>query len=175
MNKKILILNRTRIPVIFWALIGFFLVIVSQICIPAVTELFRGSLLFLLPFIIFSLLGVALIVFTIKGEAKGWRKKFLILTGVSAAGFFVGVFLHNAFYALGVITVDIVVLKYLMDALGVMFLITVDIVVLKYLMDALGVMFFILAVIGCPLGFLVGAVGSIVLFLKERKKNRERG
>jgi hypothetical protein len=30
--------------------------------------------------------------------------------------------------------------------------------------------FFILATIVCPIGFLVGVVGSIVLFVKERKR-----
>ncbi|GAG61024.1 unnamed protein product, partial [marine sediment metagenome] len=31
--------------------------------------------------------------------------------------------------------------------------------------------FFILAIIVCPIAFLVGVIGSIVLFIKKKKKN----
>lgn len=135
------------LTVIFWALIGVFGFIFCQFFIPAVRELFRGSLLFLLPFIVFFLLGLALIFLTFQEKATGWLKKFLILTGASASGFFVSVFLHNAFYALGTITNHITVLNYLMEALQVGF--------------------FIVAIFVCPLGFLAGAVGSIGLFIKK--------
>ena len=143
-------MKKSLLPVIFWALVGVFLVIVSQMFIPAVTEILSGSVLFLVPFIIFSLLGIALIFLTAKARVEGKDRKFLLLTGFSSAGFFVFVFLHNAFYALGTITEHIFVLKYLMQALDVAF--------------------FVVAVIVCPLGFLVGAVGSMVLFIKKRKK-----
>jgi len=132
---------------IFWALVGVFLLIVSEFFIPAVRELFRGSLLFLLPFIIFSLLGIALIFLTIKEKVEGKLKKFLILTGVSAAGIFIFIFLHNAFYALGIITSRIAALSYLMEVFHVFS--------------------FIVAIFVSPLVFLVGMVGSIVLFIKK--------
>ena len=140
---------------IFWLLVAVFLVIVSQLFIPGVRELFRRSFsfLFLLPFIAFSLLGVALTFLTLKKRVRGMLKKFLVLAGASAAGFFVSVALHNAFYALGVITKHITVLSRLMEALHVVF--------------------FFLAIPVCPLGFLVGAAGSIVLFIKERKRGAE--
>ena len=134
---------------IFWALIGAFLLIVSEFFIPAVRELFRGSLVFLLPFIIFSLLGIALICLTLKGKIGGALKKFLILTGASAAGFFVSTLLHNVFYGLGVITGHITILNYLMEILHVAF--------------------FIVAIFVCPLGFLIGVVGSIVMFVKRKR------
>lgn len=143
------IMKKSLILVIFWALIGVFLFMVGQFFIPPVRELFRGSLLFLVPFIVFSLLGLALTFLTVKEKIEGTLKKFLILTGVSSAGFFVSVVLHNAFYALGIIASQIIVLSYLMEALSVAF--------------------FMIAIFVCPLGFLVGVVGSIVLFIKKRE------
>lgn len=134
----------------FWALIGIFLVIASEFFIPVVRELFRGSFLFLLPSVIFSLLGVALIFLALKEKVERVLKKFLILTGASSAGFFISIFLHNAFYALGTITSHITVLNYLMEILHIVF--------------------FILAIFVCPLVFLIGVVGTIVLFVKKRKK-----
>lgn len=142
-------MKKSLIPAIFYALIGVFLVIVSVFFIPAVGELIEGSLLFLSPFLIFSLLGAVLIFLTIKGKVKGKLKKFLILTGVSAAGFFVGILLHNFLYALAIIASHIVILKYIFEFLHVTF--------------------FIVATFICPLGFLIGATGSVVLFIKKRK------
>jgi len=134
----------------FLALAVVFLFILCQFFIPVIREFFGGSLLFLLPFIIFSLLGILLIVLTIKGETNKTIKKFLLLTGISALGFFLSIFFHNAFYALGTLISHIIVLKYLIGAINIAF--------------------FIIAIFACPLGFLVGAVGSIVLFI--RNKNR---
>ena len=142
-------MKKSLIPVIFWALIGVFLFMVGQFFIPPVRELFSGSFLFLAPFIIFSLLGLALTFLTVREKIEGKLKKFLILVGVSSAGFFISVFLHNAFYALGIIASQIIVLRYLMEALNVAF--------------------FIIAIFLCPLSFLVGVVGSIVLFIKRRE------
>ena len=122
---------------------------VGQFFIPPVRELFRGSELFLGPFIVFSLLGLALTFLTVREKIEGTLKKFLILTGASSAGFFISVFLHNAFYALGIIASQIIVLRYLMEALNVAF--------------------FIIATLVCPLGFLVGVVGSIVMLVKKRE------
>lgn len=145
-------LKRTNmLTTVFWALVGMFIVILCQFFIPAFTELLRGPV-FLVPFIIFSLFGGMLIFSTIKERVKGMLKKFLLLTGASAAGFFVGVFLHNAFYALAVITKHITVLKRLMEVLHIVF--------------------FFLAIPICPLGFLVGVTGSIILFIKKRKREQ---
>ena len=133
---------------IFWALIGVFLIILGQFFIPALRDLLKGSELFLIPMGIFCLLGLALLVLALKERIAGKLKKFLVLTGASAVGIFVFVFLHNAFYALGTITSHIIGLNYLTEALHVVC--------------------FIVAIIVCPLGFLVGIVGTIVLFAKGR-------
>ena len=74
---------------------------------------------------------------------------FLILTGASATGSLVSVFLHNAIYALFI------------EWFGVGF------------WERIGMgdepFFFILATIICPIAFLVGAIGSIVLFIKKKR------
>ena len=128
---------------VFWALVGIFVVIVCLFLIPV----FRGSIF--LWFITvsgatFFLLGVALIFLTVKGKVRGMLKKFLLLTGASATGIFVFVLLHNAIYALFV------------HFFGTEFWNGGD-----------EPFFFIMAIFVCPIGFLVGAVGSIVLRHKE--------
>ena len=142
-------MKKFLIPTTFWALVGVFLVIASEFFIPPFRELLRGSLLFLLPFIVFFLLGIVLMFLTIKGQVEGLVKKFLIVTGVSSTGFFVFVFLHNAFYGLGIITDHIPILGYLMEILHIAF--------------------FIIAIFVCPLGFLIGVVGTMILFIKNKK------
>ena len=135
------------LKIVFWALVGTFLLILSQILVPAVRDLFKGSFLFLLPFAVFSLLGIALIFLTLKEKVKGKLKKFLILTGASASGFFISVLLHNLIYGLFV------------AVFGADF------------WDKIGLgdepLFFLLAIIVCPIGFLIGGAGSIILFLKR--------
>jgi len=128
---------------LFWALIAVFVLIVCFFLIEPFRELVEGSELFLSPFIIFFLLGIALLVFTLREKAEGLLRAFFLLMAASAAGVFVFVLLHNGFYALATVSGDIPVL-----GTGLEFL---------------HVAFFIIALIVCPLGFLTGAIGSIVL------------
>ncbi len=139
---------------IFWALIVVFIVLATTIFIPraAFAPTFRGSL-FLWVFFsagaVFFLLGAALIFLTVKEKVGGMAKKFLILTGASAVGLPVFVLLHNAIYGLFI------------HFFGAGF------------WDRIGLgdepFFFILAIFICPLGFLVGVVGSIVLAIKNKR------
>jgi len=134
---------------IFWALVGVFIVVASVFFIPVFRDLLRGSLLFLSPIVVFFLLGVALIFFTVKEKAGGLLKKvFLILTGASAAGFFVFILLHNAVYGLFI------------HFFGIGFW---D----RIVPGGDEPVFFIMAIFVCPIGFLVGAVGSIVLAIRR--------
>lgn len=137
---------------IFWALVGVFVVILCLFLIPAFGDLLSGSLLFLTPLAIFSLLGIALIVFTLREKVGGRLEKFFLLTGASSAGFFLFVLLHNAFYALSTASSHIPVLGSLVEFLHAAF--------------------FFMAIPVCPLGFLVGAIGSIVLAIKGRAEKR---
>ena len=128
---------------IFWALVSVFVVNLCLFFIPAFRDLLRGSELFLLPIAVFFLLGVALIFLTVKEKVGGMLKKSFLLTGASAAGFFVSILLHNAIYGLFIYW------------LGAGF------------WDRIGLgdepFFFIVAIFVCPIGFLVGAIWSIVL------------
>jgi len=118
---------------------------------PIIGEIFKGSLFFLAPFIIFSLLGVLLVFLILKQDVQGKLRKYLLLTGVSAISFFIFVFLHNVFYGLGKITANIILLKNLMEILHVIS--------------------FIIALLVCPLMFLIGSIGSVIIFIKTRKKD----
>ena len=132
---------------IFWALVGAFVVVVCLLFIPAFRELLMGLLFLIISGAILLLLGVALIVLTVREKVAGMLKKFLLLTGASATGFFVSILLHNAIYGLFI---------YFFGA---------------DFWDRIGLgdepVFFVMAVLICPLGFLVGAVGSIVLAIKR--------
>ncbi len=139
---------------IFWALIAVFIVLAISIFTPpaAFAPTFRGSLflwVFSISGAVFFLLGVALIFLTVKEKMGGMSKKFLILTGASAIGLPVFVLLHNAIYGLFILW------------FGADF------------WDRTGLgdepVFFIMAIVICPLGFLVGIVGSVVLAIRNKK------
>jgi len=133
---------------IFWALVGVFIVVACLFSIPAFRDLLRSPELFLAPIAVFFLLGVALIFFTVKEKVRRIHKKLLLLTGASAVGFFVSILLHNAIYGLFIYW------------FGADF------------WDRIGTgdepFFFLVAIIICPIGFLVGVVSSIVLAFKSK-------
>ena len=133
---------------VFWALTGVFGLIIAEMFIPAVNQIFRGKV-FLLPLVLFCLLGIMLVWLTLKSKVKGKQRKFLLLTGWSAVGFLVGVVFHNLFYALRVLVGEIMVLRGLMEILHVGF--------------------FLAAMIVCPVGFLIGIIGGVRGFIKKRK------
>jgi len=82
-----------------------------------------------------------------------WRKmkKFLILLVASLIGFPVFVVLHNVFYGLA-------------ELAG-------NIIVLRGLLEFLHAAFFLIALMLCPCGAAIGAVGSLVLLCRRRGKN----
>jgi hypothetical protein len=145
--KKSLILT-------FWALVGTFILIVGEFFIQAVGELFEDPLFFLLPIIVFSLLGAVLIFLTLKQKVEGVLKKYLLLTGISAVGFFISIFLHNVIYGLFI---------YLFGS---------DFWTRIAVEDE--PLFFMIAVFVCPVGFLVGAIGSVVKHNSSRKSVAEK-
>ena len=137
---------------IFWALIAVFIVLIIIMLTPANTfirTLGGSSFLWLFSTAgaVFFLLGAALIFFTVKEHVRGTPKAFLILTGACAVGLPVFAVLHNLVYAL---------------------------FILWFGEDFWGSMgdepvFFMLAIVVCPIGFLVGAVGTIVLAIKNKR------
>ncbi|MDP2910631.1 MAG: hypothetical protein Q8N58_02510 [bacterium] len=138
-HKKYIFVN-------FLALIAVFIFVLMELFVPTVRGLFKGSVLFLLPFIIFSLLGIVLIFLTIKEKIQSKLRDSLLLIGISSAGFFISIFLHNIFYGLAVISERVVVLSYLMKFFDISF--------------------FVIAIFACPLLFLISAIITLILFLK---------
>jgi hypothetical protein len=124
---------RKSLWVIFWAMVGVFVILVCAMFILPLVRLSLGLNVFV-AWPIFFVLGVILIVLTIKEKTGGMLKKFLLLTGASAVGLPVFAVLHNLVSAL---------------------------------FNTEEPVFFILATTVCPLGFLVGMVGTIVLARKK--------
>jgi len=89
-------------------------------------------------------IGIAIIVLTVMKGEHGLLKIFMLTTGASLAGFAVFAFLHNVVYGLFI------------HFFGANFWSGGD-----------EPFFFILAVIVCPLGVIVGAIGSIVIAIKR--------
>jgi hypothetical protein len=90
---------------------------------------FYSGKIFLLFIAVFLVLGLALVVLTIKQKVQGKLKIFLLLTGGSAAGFVVFSVLHNLLYALLGFEEPVC---------------------------------FLVAVVVCPITFIIGAVGSLM-------------
>jgi hypothetical protein len=88
--------------------------------------------------VVLTVLGVILIMLTVQKEVTGTLKIFLLLTGAATTGFSVFAVLHN-----------------LVTAMFIKFF--------KANKNFDEPVFFILATIVCPLSFLAGAVGTIVL------------
>jgi hypothetical protein len=134
---------------IFWALVAVFIIIIITmfVGVPLAGDFQLGFIAFP-AWIVFLGLGVTLIVLTIKKKVGGKPKKFLLLTGSSAVGLPIFAILSNVVYAL---------------------------VIYFFGENAWGTMgdepfFFILATVVCPIGFLVGAVGTIILGLKNEPR-----
>ncbi|MBU1110173.1 hypothetical protein KKB83_00960 [Patescibacteria group bacterium] len=132
----------------FCALITAFVFIVATMLIPSLRRI-AGFPTVIVAAIAFFILGVTLAITALKKIAEGKLRKFLILTGSSAAGFLVSVLLHNFLYGLAVVTENIPLLHYSAETLSIIF--------------------FFVSIILCPLGFLVGVVGSIILLAQQKK------
>ena len=142
-------MNGKLIRAVFWGLVVAFIIVISLFSIPAARKLLIGGIFLVTSGAILLSLGGALIYTTLREQATGMFKKFLILTGASAVGIPISVVLHNAIYGL------------LIYWFGADF------------WERIGLgdepFFFVLAVIVCPIGFLTGTVGSIVQFVKSAR------
>lgn len=138
---------------ILYAMIAIFVILVLYFALPllhdSTRDLFPVVALLGLAFLI---LGIMLTVFAVKSKPDKKLKVFLILAGASAIGPLAGSILHNMFYAFAVLSESIAWLH----------------AVFEFVHAA----FFILAMLVCPIVFLVGAVGGIVMLLKKNKKAR---
>jgi len=150
--------NRLVLP-IFWSLFGVFilLAIVMQVLMgPPLRQLLNNSIgvdfvpmLFFVSGALFFMLGLALLILAIKTDINGIIKKFLILTGAAAVGVFASMLLHNLVYGAFI------------QFFGEDF------------WERIGMgdepFFFIMAIFVCPLAYLVGTMGSIVLMFRRKQ------
>lgn len=127
----------TSIWSIFWALVAVFIVMLCSMLVPRVRKLLKIYGIFGAIGLL-AILGVILLVLTVRKEVGGTSGAFLLLTGASALGMSVFAILHNLVTAM-------------------------FIKIFKVNPNFDEPVFFILAVLVCPLGFLVGAIGTIVL------------
>jgi hypothetical protein len=133
---------------VFWAMVAVFLLTIASmfILVPILGRTtgdspLRFSFFAALP--VFFGLGVALLVLTVNKQEPGLLKKFLLVTGASAVGLPGFAVLHNLVTAM------------LINFFG-------------FSRDFDEPVFFTLATAVCPLGYLVGAIGSIVTARKNR-------
>jgi len=141
-------MKKKYFPIIFWLLVINFIVILTQFFVPFVQDLMQGKQ-FLIPLITFFLLGIGLIISTIKEKVEGKLKKFLLLTGYSASGFFAAIFLHNMIYGLFIVLFG------------------------EDFWERTGLgdepFFFLIAFTVIPIAYLIGMIGSIILLIKNKK------
>jgi len=159
MGKKVI--NKSVLPV-FWALIGAFILLFislnvmnspirtllndlypDEIVAVAVSTFFQFSGL------LFFALGLTLLILTARAKLDKIFKSFLLLTGSSAVGVFVSILLHGVIYGLFILLFG------------------------EGFWERIGIpdepFFFMMAIFVCPLAYLVGTVGSIVLIIRRGK------
>jgi hypothetical protein len=147
---------------IFWALLGaFVLVFVSVGVMNTPLRTFLNDLypdefvamavstFFQFCGFLFFVLGLTLLILTARAKLDKLFKAFLLLTSSSAVGFFVSILLHGVVYGLFILIFG------------------------EDFWDRIGIpdepAFFIMALIICPIAYLVGTVGSIVLILRRKR------
>lgn len=133
---------------IFWALVAVFVIEIGMM-FGGMWQ--SGYAIFAGLAVLFGL-GVTLLVLAARAKVRKMLRAFLLLTGASATGMPVFVVLHNVVYGLFIYFFG------------------------EGFWGPSGdePVFFIMATLICPLGFLVGAIGSIVLNFWSAKKSPSR-
>ena len=148
----------------FWAVLGAFILVFISIFVmnPPIRTILNDlypdeavaavvSIFFPLSVLLFLALGLALLILTIRARARPDRllKRFLLLTSSSAVGVFASLLLHGVVYGLFAL------------------LFGEDFWSRTGLEDE--PFFFIMGLFVCPIAYLVGTVGSIVLMIRKKK------
>jgi hypothetical protein len=136
--------------ILFWALAAAYGTLLAAVLLPPVRTLIRPAFLLLMG--LCFVLGLALLILSIRTRPITLLGKYTLLSGASSTGFALFSVLHNAFYALAQLTADSPLLSQAMEVLEVAT--------------------FILGVLVCPVAFVVGAVGAAVLLIRARKQGR---
>jgi len=109
------------------------------------------SIFFVLSRLLFFALGLALLILTIRARARLDRllKRFLLVTSSSAVGVFVSILLHGVVFGLFILIFG------------------------EDFWNRTGIgdepFFFILGLMVCPIAYLVGTIGSMVLMFRKKK------
>ena len=142
--------SRRALVSLFWVLVAAYGILLAAILLPPVRTFLRPVFLPLMG--LCALLGLALLILSIRARPLTLLLKHTLLCGASSTGLVLFSVLHNAFYALAELTADSPLLSQSMDVLEVAT--------------------FILGVLVCPVAFVVGAVGVVVLLIRARKQGR---
>jgi len=135
------------LSIVFWVLVAAFAALILTVLLPDVVRFFRPLFLSLLA--LCFLLGLALLILSARWRERSSLRTFWILAGASPAGAALGSVLHNVFYALATVTGNWPVLNTAMEVLEATF--------------------FVVATLLCPVAFLVGTVGAIVLLVRRSR------
>ena len=149
---------------LFWALLGAFILIFLSIFVmnPPIRTILNDlypdeivgavvSIFFPLSGLLFLALGLTLLVLTVRARARLDRplKRFLLLTSSSAVGVFASILLHGVVYGL------------------IILIFGEDFWSRTGLEDE--PFFFIMGLFICPVAYLVGTIGSIVLMFRKKR------
>lgn len=132
---------RTQIKLLYFLTLNF-LLILGVFFVPAIQNVFIGPLLFLSPFISLSIVGLLLTISVKRSRLRRVERKYLLLTGISAAGIFPCTVLHNLIYGLGIFLFN------------------------KGFEEPI---FFLLGVLVLPIIFIFSAIKSILLLRKTKQ------
>jgi len=135
------------LSIVFWVLVAAFSVLILTVLSPDVLGLFRPMFLSLMA--LCFLLGLALLILSVRWKQRTLLRVFWILAGASTTGSALGSVLHNAFYALATVTGNWPILSAAIEVLEVAF--------------------FLVATLLCPVAFLVSTVGAIVLLVRRSR------
>jgi len=134
---------------LFWAQIAVFVIILGTMLLPFLRTFVRFAFLPLMS--VCFIVGLVSLILSVRTKPTDALKRFLTLTGASSTGFVVSSVLHNVFYGLATLTGDRSIVRYTMKGLEVTF--------------------FIIAVFVCPVCFIVGTVGVIVILLRSDRRD----
>jgi len=115
----------------------FFIVGLSNIFVFKIS---RKAFVLFSPLIVTGILGLILLVLTMRYQVSGTLRVFLLLAGTAPSAMFISILLHNLIS-------------------GAIMKITGG--------DFEDAIFFILAIFVCPAAFIAGTVGTIVLMIKN--------
>lgn len=136
-------MNRAVVSV-FWALVAVFVLLLA-LFFSATRFGYASGVAIMTLALVFFLLGVVLCVLAARSRIDSALKRFLVLTGGSAAGILVSIVLHNVVFGL------------FLD-----------------FWESTGIgdepFFFIMGIIVLPIAYVVGVIGSIVLMARGRMR-----